>query len=138
MPGVRSGREGGVMVMDVREKLVEIFCSALGVEPDVSNAEAMEFVEELIAHGVTVQEQDGCPSHETVKESGAYLCGVLDERKRKQTNADRIRAMSDEELAAFLLNFFVEHMDINSIPHEAITAADEVELLRQLQQPAED
>ena len=39
-----------------------------------------------------------CPSHETVKESGAYLCGVLDERKRKQTNADRIRAMSDEEL----------------------------------------
>ena len=40
-----------------------------------------------------------CPSHETVKESGAYLCGVLDERKRKQTNADRIRAMSDEELA---------------------------------------
>ena len=53
------------------------------------------------------------------------------------SNADRIRAMSDEELAAFLLNFFVEHMDINSIPHEAITAADEVELLRQLQQPAE-
>ena len=43
-----------------------------------------------------------CPNHETVKESGAYLCGVLDERKRKQTNADRIRAMSDEELARFL------------------------------------
>jgi hypothetical protein len=43
-----------------------------------------------------------CPNHETVKESGAYLCGVLDERKRKQTNADRIRAMSDEELADFL------------------------------------
>ena len=39
-----------------------------------------------------------CPNHETVKESGAYLCGVLDERKRKQTNADRIRTMSDEEL----------------------------------------
>lgn len=43
-----------------------------------------------------------CPNHETVKESGAYLCGVLDERKRKQTNGDRIRAMSDEELAKFL------------------------------------
>ena len=42
-----------------------------------------------------------CPSHETVKESGAYICGVLDERKRKQTNADRIRSMSDEELADF-------------------------------------
>ena len=39
-----------------------------------------------------------CPNHETVKESGAYLCGVLDERKRNKTNADRIRAMSDEEL----------------------------------------
>ena len=29
-----------------------------------------------------------CPNHETVKESGAYLCGMLDERKRKITNAD--------------------------------------------------
>jgi hypothetical protein len=38
--------------MDVREKLVEIFCSVLGVEPDFSNAEAMEFVEELIANGI--------------------------------------------------------------------------------------
>lgn len=39
-----------------------------------------------------------CPNHETVKESGAYLCGVLDERKRKRTNADRIRSMNDDEL----------------------------------------
>ena len=45
-----------------------------------------------------------CPNHETVKESGAYLCGVLDERKRKRTNADRIRSMSDEELAEFIEN----------------------------------
>ena len=43
-----------------------------------------------------------CPNHETVKESAAYLCGVLDERKREKTNADRIRAMSDEELAMCL------------------------------------
>ena len=43
-----------------------------------------------------------CPNHQTVKESGAYLCGVLDERKRKKTNADRIRSMSDEELAKFI------------------------------------
>ena len=43
-----------------------------------------------------------CPNHETVKESGAYLCGVLDERKRRQTNADRIRAMSDEEITEFV------------------------------------
>ena len=51
-----------------------------------------------------------CPNHETVKESSAYLCGVLDERNRKQTNADRIRSMSDEELAEFLLHF--QHCDI--------------------------
>lgn len=43
-----------------------------------------------------------CPNHETVKESSAYLCGVLDERKRRQTNADRIRSMSDEELVRML------------------------------------
>ena len=43
-----------------------------------------------------------CPNHETVKESGAYLCGVLDERKRKRNNADHIRSMSDEELSEFL------------------------------------
>ena len=42
--------------MDVREKLVEIFCSVLGVEPNFSDAEAMEFVEGLIANGVTVHE----------------------------------------------------------------------------------
>ena len=36
-----------------------------------------------------------CPNHETVKESSAYLCGVLDERKRRQTNADKIRDMTD-------------------------------------------
>ena len=45
---------------------------------------------------------NACPNHETVKESAAYLCGVLDERKRGKTNADRIRAMSDEELADML------------------------------------
>ena len=43
-----------------------------------------------------------CPNYETVKESSAYLCGVLDERKRKKTNADRIRSMSDEVLAECL------------------------------------
>ena len=43
-----------------------------------------------------------CPNHETVKESGAYLCGMLDERKRKITNADRIRAMTDAQLVQML------------------------------------
>ena len=43
-----------------------------------------------------------CPNYETGKESGAYLCGVLDERKRKKTNADRIRSMTDDELKEFI------------------------------------
>ena len=46
-----------------------------------------------------------CPNHETVKESAAYLCGVLDERKKKRTNSDNIRAMDDDELANFLSNW---------------------------------
>lgn len=53
------------------------------------------------------------------------------------TNADCIRAMNDEELAAFLLDFFVGHMNINGIPHKEVTVEDKMELLRQLQQPAE-
>lgn len=48
-----------------------------------------------------------CPNFETVRESAAYLCGVLDERKRKQTNADRIRAMTDEELEEGILKMSI-------------------------------
>lgn len=43
-----------------------------------------------------------CGNHETVKESPAYLIGLMDGRAEKQTNAGRIRAMSDEEMARFL------------------------------------
>ena len=51
---------------------------------------------------ISDESANACNNHETVKESAAYLCGVLDERKREKTNADRIRAMSDEELADML------------------------------------
>ena len=57
-----------------------------------------------------------CPNHETVKESGAYLCGVLDERKRKKTNADKIRAMSDEDFAAVLRIFCIGMADCEDCP----------------------
>lgn len=60
------------------------------------------------------------------------------EAEKTMTQADQIRAMSDYELAKFLLNFFVEHMDLNGIPHEEVTAADMEELLRQLKLPAEE
>jgi hypothetical protein len=85
-----------------------------------------------------------CPNHETVKESGAYLCGVLDERKRKQTNADRIRAMSDEELAKFLADE-IPHGDCCGCDLECATfEGDKFEnscrnaYYRWLKQPAEE
>ena len=68
-----------------------------------------------------------CPNYETVKESSAYLCGVLDERKRKKTNADRIRSMSDEELAMLLYE----------IGYDGGWGAPEG-ALKWLQQPAEE
>lgn len=87
-----------------------------------------------------------CPSHETVKESGAYLCGVLDERKRKQTNADRIRAMSDEELAEHLYYGFDVQYCHNYTECAAMLDAEEGIpearckgcVLEWLKQPAED
>ena len=80
--------------MDVREKLVDLLktsacpstficdptCKYYGFEDCFPE----RFADYLIAHGVTMQE---------------CKLGV------KKTNADRIRAMSDEELAMFLCNF---------------------------------
>lgn len=86
-----------------------------------------------------------CPNHETVKESGAYLCGVLDERKRKQTNADRIRAMSDKELASFLADRFANE-SCNRLSECNMVTATQMEAIRHtwyccwmdwLEQPAE-
>lgn len=42
-----------------------------------------------------------CQNHETVTESPAYLIGFMDGKSKKDTNADRIRAMTDEELAMY-------------------------------------
>ena len=72
---------------------------------------------------VSDESANACPNHETVKESAAYLCGVLDERKRKKTNADSIRFMSDEELADVLREFATKPMQGS--------------FLKWLQQPAE-
>lgn len=79
-----------------------------------------------------------CPNHETVKGSGAYLCGVLDERKRKQTNADRIRSMSDEELSVFLCDH--GGCSIRTCPGSEMCNGHEGKangLLKWLRQPAE-
>jgi hypothetical protein len=39
----------------MREKLIDVFCTVLGAEPDYRNEDAVQFVDELIANGVTVQ-----------------------------------------------------------------------------------
>ena len=64
--------------MDVREKLVEIIQNSVG---GCARHWAEVIADGLIAHGVTVQE-----------------CKLGD----KKTNADRIRNMSDEDLAMHL------------------------------------
>jgi hypothetical protein len=38
----------------MREKLIKVFCSVLGVKEDIQTAEANDFVDELIANGVTI------------------------------------------------------------------------------------
>lgn len=76
-----------------------------------------------------------CPNHETVKESGAYLCGVLDERKRKRTNADRIRSMSDEELIEFIKNIKVRAALCKAVKNN--DAFEELCSAEWLKQPAE-
>ena len=71
------------------------------------------------------------------KEEMARCIDDFNAGKKTVTKADHIRSMSDEELAAFLLRFFVENMDANDIPHEKTTEADKMALLRLLQQPVE-
>ena len=81
-----------------------------------------------------------CPNHETVKESSAYLCGVLDERKRKQTNADKIRSMNDQELAVFLSRGIEQCNYCQLAVFEGActeTLCDDA-MMKWLQQPAEE
>ena len=100
--------------MDVREKLAELLKSVL---PNFRNNMAYwgekpiyEFADCLLANGVTVQE---C-------KLGA-----------KKTNADRIRAMSDEELKKFICSMFkCEFCDFE--------LGERCGLLNWLQMPAEE
>ena len=68
--------------MDVKEKLVELLTSSPQLDVLDWTTGWEEAANYLISHGVTVQE-----------------CKLGD----KETNADRIRSMSDEELAEWLV-----------------------------------
>ena len=79
-----------------------------------------------------------CPNHQTVKESGAYLCGVLDERKRKKTNADRIRSMNDEELNDLFYEIYNAGVE-DAVSYEWGQRTNSFEwTMEWLQQPAEE
>ena len=67
--------------MNAREKLVELLTEFYGSDPMYYGIDALAMAQHLIANGVTVQ-----------------VCKLED----KKTNADRIRSMSDEELAMCL------------------------------------
>ena len=38
-----------------REKLIDVFCAVLGVSEDHKTDEAYQFIDDLIANGVTIQ-----------------------------------------------------------------------------------
>lgn len=71
--------------MDVKEKIVKLLTEFYDVDPMYLGADTNTLIEYLIAKGVTVQET-------------ARRCAD----GKPVTNADRIRAMSDEELAMCL------------------------------------
>ena len=66
---------------------------------------------------------------------GECTSSFCEYRRKKQTNADRIRAMSDEELAAFLVKCKVKVCDDRGIERNAYGKLSE--MLIWLQQPAE-
>lgn len=70
-------------------------------------------------------------------ECTAYFCEY---RRKKQTNADRIRSMSDDELAAFLCNLRSEEAYENTCSHcvaERFCRIGHIGMIDWLQQPAE-
>ena len=56
---------------------------------------------------------------------------------KPDTNADRIRAMSDEELAEWLEWFVLATIDASGIQHDDFDDGEQEKLLAMLKQPAE-
>ena len=117
---------------DEREKLIEVFCSILGGDPEFQTEEAIEFVDELIANGVCLKENQA----------------TSDESKRDvvNTNADRIRDMSNNKLAEHLVDIgwdchlCSEHERLDNEPLLRYEKCDEQcakHCLEWLQKPAE-
>ena len=54
------------------------------------------------------------------------------------TNADRIRAMSDEELAEWLTLFVLATLDASGVSHDDFVDRERERMLAYLKQPAEE
>ena len=95
-----------------------------------------------------------CPQYTEPKASAAYLCGVLDTRNlifqeqdaKVVTNGERIRAMSDEELAQFLAERSVNEYTVSLLCKDDALTAVQIEaqkhriycaFMKWLKQPAE-
>ena len=111
--------------MDVREKLIEILRKPIFPHELVDPTEAV--ADYLLDNGVTVQEwvsvKDRLPENEV-------------DYRTINTNADKIRAMSDEELAAFL--DMCESMGYEDSSIATDSSGHCMDMLEWLKQPAEE
>ena len=106
---------------DIKEKLVELIGDLYGVDPMYFGVDAPAIAAHLIANGVTIKTEP-------------------------QTNADRLRAMSDEELAKWILDgVSSDPCDYCGHTNEefcdgspCIGAQDKDVIIAWLQQPAEE
>ena len=118
--------------------------------PDTSNPAAMSVLEYLSSKGCEAMSEickypeSVCP-HMTVL-SGKSYCDVtpcqLTGELPKQSNAQRIRNMDDEELAEFLMDFdtctYCDNSSADECTYETCQEIGEPCLLEWLKQPVED
>ena len=87
-----------------------------------------------------------CPER-TTQDDLRVVIGCDDYIEHKITNADRIRSMSDEELAHFMAERSVNEYTVNLLDKDAVLTAVQIEALKHniycslmqwLKQPAED
>ena len=116
--------------------------------PDTSNPAAMSMLEYLAKRGretmsgICKYPESVCP-HMTVLKGKSYCdttpCQLTGELP-KQSNADRIRNMTDEELADFLFSIYTEKIkDYGFIRHISGRSFEfPFEVLEWLKQPVED
>ena len=62
---------------------------------------------------------------------------IIDGTEKPLTNADRIRAMSDEELARYMLQFVIDCVVASGIENPKWNDGSEEEMIAWLKQPAD-